>query len=336
MEIKRKKILITGGAGFIGSHLCERLLAEGAKVAVLDDFSTGKLTNLKNIKSSIKIIKGDITNEKIVEKAVRGCDAIVHEAFPYGRSGMGLEEQYIEEGTIGTFNILKSAVKNNVKKVVFASSVAVYGIPKYLPIDEAHPTDPFLPYGATKRAGELYCSAFSKLYGLDTIGLRYFYIYGPRYSTFDHSALVHFINCAISGRPLLIYGDGSQIRDYTYIADAIDGTVLAIKKEGGNGAVYNISSGLGINILELAQKIVKIVGKDIKIKFAKNNQQRHIPYCRVPIGMTSKSEGKWTDERNYTASTALSREELGYVPKISLEYGINQTIKWLAAQKNYG
>lgn len=333
MEIKEKKFLITGGAGFIGSHLCERLLRAGAEVVILDDFSVGKMVNLKNIKNSIKIIKGNIINTRTIERATKGCDVVVHEAFPYGRAGMGLEEQFIEEGAIGTFNVLKAAVKNNVRKVVFASSVAAYGIPKYLPINENHPIDPFLPYGATKRAGELYCSAFSKLYGLDTVSLRYFYVYGPRYSTLDHSALVNFINRAIHGRPLLIYGDGSQIRDYTYIDDAIDGTILAIKKENTKGAVYNISSGLSISVSGLAQTIKKIMGKDIEIIFAKNNQYRYVPYCRVPVGMTSKKSGRWIDERNYTADLSLSKKELGYKPKIDLETGIRQTAEWLISQK---
>ncbi len=333
MEIKRKKILVTGGAGFIGSHLCERLLKEGTEVVILDDFSTGKMANLKKIADSTTIRRGNIANRQIIKKVVKGCDVIVHMAFPYGRTGMGLKEQYIEDGTVGTYNILKSATEHNVQKVIFASSVAVYGIPQYLPIDENHPINPFLPYGATKRAGELYCSTFSKLYGLDTVSLRYFYIYGPRYSTFDHSALVNFINRAIQKKPLLIYGNGLQIRDYTYIDDAINGTILAIKKDNIQGKIYNISSGVKISILELAQKIKKIIGKGVKIRFAKNDQYRYIPYCKVPIGMTGKKGSKWIDERNYTANLSLSKKELGYNPRIDLDEGIKKTIDWLTSRK---
>jgi len=331
MNLRKRKILVTGGAGFIGSHLCERLVKEEARVIVLDDFSTGKLRNLKNIIDSVTVIKGNIINEKIIRRAIKGCDIVIHEAFPYGKVGMGLKEQYIEEGVIGTFNLLKLAVKNNVQKFVFASSVAVYGIPRYLPIDENHPTIPFLPYGVTKRAGELYCSTFAKLYGLDTVSLRYFYIYGPRYSTFDHSALVNFINRAIHKKPLIIYGDGLQIRDYTYIDDAIEGTILAIKKENTQGKTYNIASGVGISILELAEKIKKILGKDVKIKFAKNSQYKRVPHCRIPVGMTTRKGTRWIDERNYTADLSLSKKELGYSPKTDLEKGIIKTIEWLTA-----
>lgn len=333
MEIKNKKILVTGGAGFIGSHLCERLLLEGAEVVVFDNFSTGKIDNLSDIKKSISLIKGDIVNDRLLEKAVKGCDVIVHQAFPYGKSGMGLKDQYIKEGIIGTFNILQSAVKNDIKKIIFASSVSVYGLAKYLPIDENHPVDPFLPYGATKRAGELYCSTFSKLYGIETASLRYFYIYGPRYSTFDHSAMVHFINSAIRNKPILIFGDGKQIRDYTYIDDAIDATLLAIKKDKKGSAVYNVSSGAPIKILDLAKKIKETTGNKVKIGFAKNNQYRYVPCCVVPIGMTTKKGGRWIDERNYTADLSLIKRELGYVSRISPEEGIARTIKWLNEKK---
>lgn len=329
MKIKEKKILVTGGAGFIGSHLCERLLKEGAEVIVLDNFCTGRPENLKNLKNSIKIITGDVIDAKKVETAVRGVDAIIHQAFPYGKSGMDLENLYAEEGVMGTFNILRSAVKNNVKKVVFASSVAVYGIQKYLPIDENHPLEPFLPYGATKLAGELYCSTFSKLYGLDTISLRYFYIYGPRYSSFDHSAMINFIDRAIHKKPLLIYGDGSQVRDYTYIDDAITGTILALKKDKASGEVYNISSGKKVSILDLAKRIKKASGEDLEIRLAGNKEYKYVKNCPIPVGMTDKINDQWFDQRNYSADLTKVKKDLGYTPKIDLETGINKTMSWL-------
>jgi len=332
MEIKGKKFLITGGAGFIGSHLCERLLKEGGKVVVLDNFRTGKMANLQAVKNSIKIIKGDIVNVKIVRQTVRGCQIIVHEAFPYGVSGMGLNEQYIKTGTVGTFNLLRSAVEQKIKKFIFASSVSVYGIPKYLPIDEKHPIDPFLPYGATKRAGELYCSTFFKLYGLETVSLRYFYIYGPRYSVFDHSALVNFVNRSLRKKPLLIYGSGSQVRDYTYIDDAVEATIMAIKKDNLGGKVYNVSSGAPVSILELAKKIKQLSGTESKIQSARDKQYRYVPFCQVPVGMTGRKAGRWTDERNYTADLSLVKKDLGYFPKVSLENGIKKTIEWLTTQ----
>lgn len=334
MEIKEKKILVTGGAGFIGSHLCERLLKQEAEVVVLDDFSTGKLSNLELIKKDIQLIEGKVENYLDVSKAIKGCDIVVHQAFPYGKSGMGLEEQYIEDGVIGTFNILKASVKNKVEKVVNASSVAVYGLPKYLPLDEKHSINPFLPYGATKYSGELYCKTFSELYGLDAISLRYFYVYGPRYAQFDHSAMVNFLNRAIKGYPLLVHGDGSQIRDYTYIDDIIEGTILAIIKEGRQGEVYNLSFGEGITILELAKKISKLTGKDIEIRFAEDKDYKYSDeYTQMPIGLTKKIGNKWVDERNYVGDISKAKKELGYSPKVRTEDGIKRTFEWLKSLK---
>lgn len=333
MKIRGKKILVTGGAGFIGSHLCERLLKEGSEVIVLDNFCTGKMSNIEKIKKFVSLIRGDITNKKLIDRCTTNVDIIVHEAFPYGISGMDMEKLYAKEGVIGTVNLLKSAVKNNVKKVVFASSVAVYGLQKYFPIDENHPADPFLPYGATKRAGELYCSAFSKIYNLETISLRYFYVYGPRYSALDHSALVNFIDRALGGMPLIIYGDGRQIRDYTYIDDAIEGTIKAIKKDHNYGDIYNISSGKSISILELAKKVKRIVGGETDIKFAENQEYKYIRKCKIPVGMTTRTGSGWTDERNYSADLTYARKRLNYLPKVGLEEGIAKTIKWLKVKK---
>lgn len=300
MRLNGKRVLVTGGAGFIGSHICERLIQERVEVVVIDDFSTGKLTNLEQIKKHIELIKGKVENYEDVSEAIKGCDIVIHEAFPYGKSGMGLEEQYTEGGVIGTFNILKASVKNKVEKVVNASSVAVYGLPKYLPIDEKHPIDPFLPYGATKYAGELYCKTFSKLYGLDTVSLRYFYVYGERYAQFDHSAMVNFLNRSLEDKPLLIYGDGSQIRDYTYIDDAVEGTLLAAMKENTLGAAYNISYGEGVTILELVKKVAKIVDKDIEIRFAEAKEYRYSDeYCVIPVGLTKKVDDKWVDKKKF-------------------------------------
>ena len=189
MKIKGSRVLITGGAGFIGSHLCERLLNEGAEVVIYDNFMTGKIENLSRITNDIHIIKGDIKNLEDLRSAMAEVDGAIHEAFPYGVATRALDKQFVEEGASGTFNVLRAAVEENVEKVVYASTVAVYGEQKYLPVDEEHPKNPFLPYGATKYLGELYCSTFSKVYGLNTVSLRYFNVYGPRYATFDHGSL---------------------------------------------------------------------------------------------------------------------------------------------------
>ncbi len=335
MRLRERRILVTGGAGFIGSHICEKLLREEAEVVLIDDFSTGRISNLDGIRDKIKIFKGKVENYDDVSKAIKDCDAVIHQAFPYGRSGMGLEEQHIEEGIVGTFNLLKASVKNNVEKIVNASSVAVYGIPKSLPVREDHPINPFLPYGVTKYSGELYCRTFSKLYGLDTVSLRYFYVYGPRYAQFDHSALVNFLNRAIENKPLLIYGDGTQIRDYTYVDDAVKGTLLALNKKNTMGAAYNISSGVGIKISDLAKTIMKSTAKSLEIRFAENKEYRFSDeYCKIPVGSTKRTGDKWFDERNYIGDITKATEELKYNPKVDIETGIGRTFRWLKRLRN--
>jgi len=328
MQLKNKKILITGGAGFIGSHLCEKLLKEeNAKITVFDNFSTGKISNLKSIENKIKIIKGDIQNVKEIDKASKSQDIIIHEAFPYGAATRSVDKQFVEDGTIGTFNVLRSASKNNIKKVVYASTVAVYGIKKTPPQKEEITKNPFLPYGATKYLGELYCSSFFNVYGLKTVSLRYFNVFGPRYATFDHSAMILFLKKAIKNEDLIIYGTGKQIRDYTYVDDVVNGTILAIKN-GTNGNSYNIAKGKGVSIINLAKKIIKITGSKSKIHFAKQNEYK-IFGKSLPYGITKKINNKFTDERNYVGCINKAKTELRYQPKITLEEGILKTFKWM-------
>lgn len=331
MNLKNKKILITGGAGFIGSYLCERLAKEGSKVTVFDNFITGKYENLKLVRDRIKIIKSDIKNKKSIEKASKNQDVIIHQAYPYGVTTRDVEKQFVEEGAVGTFNVLRAALKNNVKKVIYASSVASYGIQKNIPQKENFPPTPFLPYGATKYVGELYCSTFSNVYGLDTVSLRYFNVFGPRYATFDHSALILFLKKALKNEDIIIYGDGSQIRDYTYIDDIVEGTILATKKDKTNGAVYNIAKGKGISILELAQKIVKITGTKSKIRLAGTNEYKTIKKG-LPCGITKKIGRRFVDERNYEADISRAKRELGYRPRVTLEEGIRETFQWIKSK----
>jgi UDP-glucose 4-epimerase len=335
MTLKNKRVLVTGGAGFIGSHICEKLLDYGAHVAILDDFSTGKIQNIEKIQKKIQIFNGNVENYDFVLKASRNFDYIIHEAFPYGISGMGLEQQYIETGVIGTYNILKASVKNDIKKVVNVSSVAAYGITKKRYVTEESVCTPFLPYGVTKLSGELYCKSFSKLYELDTINLRYFYVYGPRYAQFDHNAMVNFLSRAINDQPLIIFGNGNQVRDYTYIDDIVDGTLLALNKNESLGKTYNISSGKGITILTLAKKIAKLVN-NVDIKFAEPGDYKYSDkYTKIPIGLTKQTNNGWIDERNYIGKITKAEKELGYVPKIRIEDGIRMTANWLRSEIEY-
>lgn len=311
------KILITGGAGFIGSHLCERLIDN--EITVYDNFSTGKM---ENINVDVRLITGDINNYDRLSRYIKGQDIVIHQAFPYGKATRSLDKQFIEDGAVGTYNVLRASIEHGVEKVVYASTVAVYGKQEYLPIDESHPKNPFLPYGATKLLGELYCSTLRNIYGLNTVSLRYFNVYGRRYATHDHSAMIRFLNCVKNDKPLLIYGDGSQIRDYTYIDDIVDGTVLALKGSGE----YNIARGEGISIIDLAMKILEITGKNLEIKFVEQEMKDGLPY-----GITDVVKGRQIDTRNYIADISKAKK-LGYNPTTKIEKGIEETYNWILQQ----
>lgn len=334
MNLNGKKILIAGGAGFIGSHLCEKLLLENSEVTVFDNFCTGKMENLQNVKDGINIITGDINNYEEFSKAAVGKDIVVHQAFPYGVATRELDKQFVKDGAIGTYNIFRASVENDIEKVVYASTVAVYGRQHYTPIDENHPKNPFLPYGATKLLGELYGSTINNVFGLDSVSVRYFNVYGPRYATFDHSAMIHFLERVIQNECPLIYGDGTQVRDYTYIDDIIQGTVLAIKKDNTKGEAYNIAEGQGITIFDLAKKITEISGKDLEPKFAEVNEYKTIKKG-LPYGITEKVDGKYVDTRKYIANIEKAQKELGYKPSTDFDYGIRKTYEWLLEQKKY-
>ena len=330
MKIKGKKILVTGGAGFIGSHICERLVKMGAEVTVFDNFCTGKIRNLSNIRKDIALIRGDIRNFKQILKATKAQDIIVHEAFPYGLLSPAIENQFVDSSAIGTFNVLRAALEKGAKKVVYASSVAVYGQQKHLPINEEYPKKPFYPYGAIKYAAELLCSSFNLAYNLETVSLRYFNVYGLRYAQFDHSAIIAFLNNVIKNKPPIIYGTGKQLRDFTFISDVVDGTILAIKK-GGKGEVFNIGFGQGTKILDLAEKIIKISGKNLKPVFAKSEDYRYFNKT-VPYGVTKKIKGGYIDTRSYIGDITKAKRFLRYNPKINLNKGIKQTYTWLTKE----
>lgn len=333
MKLSGKKILIAGGAGFIGSHLCEKLLIENAEISVFDNFCTGKIDNLKNVKKDIQIITGNINNFEEISNAVRGNNIVIHQAFPYGVATRELDKQFVEDGAIGTYNILRASVEHDIERVAYASTVAVYGRQMYTPIDENHPKNPFLPYGATKLLGELYCSTMNNVFGLDTVSLRYFNVYGPRYATFDHSAMIHFLERVIQNQCPLIYGDGSQVRDYTYIDDIVQGTILALKIDNTKGKIYNIAEGQGIKIIDLAKKIIEISGKTLEPRFAEINEYKTIEKG-LPYGITQKIGDKYLDTRKYVANIENAITDLGYKPNTDFDYGIKKTYEWLLEQKS--
>ena len=321
------KILVSGGAGFIGSHLIPKLLKQGHEVVSIDNYCTGKK---ENEVSGCRYYEGDIVDIKDYSSFIKNPDYVLHLAYPYGVDGMGLHEAYIDTGLVGTYNLLSWSTKVGVKKLVNISSVSAYGIITESPVKETMKGPHYIHYGVTKKASEEYCKIFKGTYGLDTVNLRLFYAYGERYATFDHSALVNFLDRSMKNKPLMIYGDGKQLRSYTYVSDIVDGIINSM--EGvSNGKVYNISGGSVCSILELAKTVVKVTGKDSEIKFA--NQDEFIwsdEWVKIPLGLTRKnSEGNWIDERNYVASNSKARKDFNYNPKVKLEDGIKRMWDWM-------
>jgi len=276
MSDKMGGVLITGGAGFIGSHLVDRLLSQGNFVRVVDNFDSYYNPKIKrnNIShhlhdQNFELIEGDIRDTQLMKKSVQDIDVIIHEA---AQAGVPISvrdpTKTIDVNVNGTVNVLVAARDAGIKKVVFASSSSVYGKVYYLPFDEKHPTEPVSPYGASKLACEHLCRVFSELYGMVIPQLRYFTVYGPRMR--PDLAISIFMQRATKNEDIIIYGDGSKSRDFTYIDDVVDATLSAVEK--GKTDVYNIGGGNHITIKNLVEKIIKITGSHSKIIFSKNQK----------------------------------------------------------------
>ncbi|MDI6605554.1 MAG: NAD-dependent epimerase/dehydratase family protein, partial [Candidatus Omnitrophota bacterium] len=250
--------LVTGGAGFIGSHITEALVKKGHSVRVLDNFSSGKESNLSGIKGGIELIRADIRSQDSCRKATKGIDFLLHQAAlrSVPRSMVNPAE-YNEVNISGTLNLLQAARENRVKRFIFASSSSVYGEVDVFPEEESFLPRPISPYALTKVSGEYYCGIFSRHYRLNTISLRYFNVFGPRQSLDDEYAVVipKFINCILKEEPLPVYGNGKQSRDFTYIDNVVEANILASGKVNLKEGVFNIASGKDYSILELIEQL---------------------------------------------------------------------------------
>jgi UDP-glucose 4-epimerase len=306
-EIRGCRVLVTGGAGFLGSNVARLLVNEGAQVTLLDNNVTaGGANNIKDFRDKVRLLQGDIAIESCVKEAVREQDVVVHTAFPVQKCDRSLENQYIACGTVGTFNILKEALEQRAL-VVYASSISVYGRQLYTPIDEKHPLDPILIYGATKLAGEYYCRVINREYGLPVVTLRFSDLYGPGVGR--SNAPINFIKQAMLGLPLVVRGGGKQLRSYIYIEDAAAAVLLAIKKPEASGMVFNVGGAETTTIMDLARKAVKITGSNSEIVFEKG-----------PV-----------DEREYLIDSSLAKSVLGFSPEIDLDTGLKRILAWLRA-----
>jgi UDP-glucose 4-epimerase len=305
------KILVTGGAGFIGSSIAENL-SKKHEVVVLDDLSTGKAINIAEFKNRIQFMRGSILNEKILNKAMREVDFVLHQAAipsvpksiqnPIGTSRVNI---------IGTLNVLEYARKNNVKRVVLASSSSVYGDKPTLPKVEEMCPEPKSPYASAKIINEQHAKQFYELYGLETISLRYFNVYGKRQDPKSQYAAVvpAFISRMLKNKPPIVYGDGKQTRDFTYVEDVVEANVKAMETKNRNalGRAINIAGGRQVSILELISILNRILGKNLSPIFEKERPG---------------------DVRHSWADISLAKEVLGWEPKTTLEEGLRRTVEW--------
>ncbi len=264
------RFLVTGGAGFIGSHIAERLVKDKHYVRILDNFSSGRILNLKAIEKKIDLIKGDICSKPTCIKAAKNIDFILHQAALRSvPKSMRKPREYNRVNIDGTLNLLEAARDNKVKRFVFASSSSVYGEVDDFPEKESFTPGPISPYALSKLTGEYYCRIFSLHFGLPAIALRYFNVFGPRQSLDDEYAVVipKFINCLLNNRRPPIFGNGRQSRDFTFVQNVVEANLLAVKAKGVNCGVFNVAGGKDTAILDLVRILNKILGLDIRPLF---------------------------------------------------------------------
>jgi UDP-glucose 4-epimerase len=300
-----QRVLVTGGAGFIGSHLVDRLVEEGCKVRVIDNLSTGKLANIQGHLDNgvVELVKGDIRDRKLVHECVKDVDVVVHLAAVTSVP-LSVKDPAgtFEVNVAGTMNLVTSSARNKVGKFVFISSCAVYGDPSRLPVDETAPTNPISPYAESKLAAEHFCCGFNERLLLKAVCLRLFNVYGLRQAFNDYSGVITlFINRARQGLPLKIYGDGSQTRDFVNVHDVVEAIFGVMKSEGADGGVFNVGSGKPTSIAELANVVSELAGVSPKIKYEKPRSGDIL--------------------RSY-ADISLAKRVFGFKPEFSLSQGL--------------
>ena len=263
------RVLVTGGAGFIGSHLVRELVGRGWDVTVLDDFSNGKMGNLEELLGSglLRVVKGDVRDRRVVGEVLGGVDAVVHLAgLVDAADSVRRPLLFLDVNVTGTVNVLESCVEKHVGKFVFASSAAVYGDGNPLPLQEDYELRPVSPYAASKVSGEYYCKMFSECYGLGCAALRFFNVYGPGQGANQYAGVItRFVQSGLRGEPLKVNGDGKQTRDFVNVEDVVELVVRVLGYEPMKGEVFNVCTGASISINSLAQTICKILGKDLRV-----------------------------------------------------------------------
>lgn len=302
--------LVTGGAGFIGSHLAASLVEQGAGVRVLDNFSTGKRENLAPILGKIDLVEGDITDPRICAHACAGVRFVLHQAaLPSVPKSIADPVSSHRTNVDGTFNMLLAARDAGVRRFVFAASSSAYGESPALPKTESMPTQPLSPYAVQKLAGENYCRVFAEVYGLETLSMRYFNVFGPRQDPASQyaAAIPAFVTAIIGDRPPTVYGDGEQTRDFTYIENVIKANLAAVEATKTHGEVLNIACGDPVTVNAIIREINAILGKDVRPEYV------------------AQRPG---DIKHSWADISLAAEKIGFAPAIPLAEGLRRTIVW--------
>jgi UDP-glucose 4-epimerase len=302
--------LVTGGAGFIGSHIAEALVSEGHGVRVLDNLSTGKRENLRTFNNGITLIEGDIRDAEVVANAVRGVDYVIHQAALASVPRSIEDPSSTNEVNVqGTLNLLESARKGSVKRFVYASSSSVYGDSEVLPKTEAMFPEPKSPYAVSKLAGEYYCGVYSKIHGLPTVSLRYFNVFGPRQDPSSQYAAVVpiFVSSLLAGRSATIFGDGEQSRDFTYVSNVVAANLLVCHATSDTRLVYNVACGERFTLNSLYKRLENITG----------------------IGLDpTYGDPRVGDVKHSQAAIEAIQGDVGYAPTVGFDDGLELTCEW--------
>ncbi len=310
-----KTFLVTGGAGFIGSHIVHRLQKEGAKVRVVDNLSTGKKERLRGIDSSIELIEDDLTDSRVCDRAVQDVEYVLHQAaVPSVQRSIQDPLETNRANVMGTLNLLESCRQHGVRRLVYAASSSAYGDTQVLPKKEDMAPNPLSPYALQKFVGERYCKLYNDLYGLETVSLRYFNVFGPSQDPWsEYSAVIpKFATRLQSRQPLVVFGDGEQSRDFTYVDNVVEANILAIKAQRTAGAVINVGCGESVTLNRLIRFLEEIL-----------QVQAVVDYEPPRRG----------DVRHSLADISLARDILGYQPKVTVVEGLRRTVDFFASSQ---
>jgi nucleoside-diphosphate-sugar epimerase len=307
----RQRVVVTGGAGFVGSNIVRRLLDDGATVVVLDDFYTGDEENLPVGHSKLEIVRASVTDFERVRDTFKGASVVIHEAARNIIVSTRNPREDYEVNIGGTLNVLLAVRELGIRRVVYASSASVYGNPRYLPINEDDATNMLSPYAVSKFAGENYCKAFYESYNVSTAVVRYSNVYGTAQRPDNPycGVIAKFFESAMSGVAPRIHGDGEQTRDFTYIDDVVEATLLAATSEKAEGQVYNVGTGRETTINQLARMIIGVTGAEVEPAHV---DRRDIDNIRRRVVNIEKI-----------------RRELRWVPSVTIETGLRRTYQWL-------